>query len=77
MYKCPNISHVHCKYENFKVCTFCQILCFSLKNYHNFESYQNMLNILHFSFLYHKLQLCFIYYVHYTPSICDKPLLKI
>lgn len=77
MYNCLNISHVMCKYENFKVCTFCQILCFNLKFYHNFESYKNMLIILRFSFLYHKFQLCFICYVHYTPFICDKTLLKI
>jgi hypothetical protein len=35
-----------------------------------------MLNILCFSFLYHKLQLCFICYVHYTSFICDKTFLK-
>ncbi len=38
-YSCPNRSHVLCesllnKYEFFKMCRFCQILCFILKIYH-------------------------------------------
>ncbi len=49
---------------------------FILKIYHNFESYQNMLIILGFYFLYHKLQLCFVCHAHYTPFTCGKGLLK-
>jgi hypothetical protein len=49
---------------------------FQIENYHDFKSYQNMLIILSFSFLYHKLQLFYICYVHYTPFTCDKRLLK-
>lgn len=42
-YNCSNISHVLCKllsnkYELFKVCKFCQIMCFVLKIIINFES---------------------------------------
>jgi len=48
------------KYENFKVCRFCQILGFVLKNYYNFESFQNMLTIWGFCFLYHKLALLYM-----------------
>jgi hypothetical protein len=43
------------------MCKFFDILCFVLKIYHDFESYQNMLITLGFCFLYHKLQLCFIW----------------
>jgi hypothetical protein len=60
-----------------KVRTFCQILCLILKNDHNFKSYQNMLIILSFSFLFHKLQLCFVFHVHYILITCGKKKLKI
>jgi len=53
-----------------------QGLGFILKNYHNSKSYQNMLTILGFNFFYHKLQLCFICDVQYTPFTCGKELLK-
>jgi hypothetical protein len=81
-YICLNILDVLCfsllnKYENFKVCKFCQILHFVLKHYYNFRSYQNMLTILSFIFLYHNLKLWFICQVHYTPFTCGKVLLKI
>jgi len=33
------------KYEFLKVHKFCQILCFILKNFHNFKSYQIMLTL--------------------------------
>jgi hypothetical protein len=33
--------------------------------------------ILGFCFLYHELQLCFLWHAHYTPFTCDKKLLKI
>jgi hypothetical protein len=46
-----------------KVYKFCQILCFILKNDHNFKSCLNMLTILSFSFLSHKPQLC-SYVIH-------------
>jgi hypothetical protein len=62
--------------EFFKMCKFCQIFCFILKTYHNFESYQNMLTTLGFCFLYHKLQLCFVCHAHYTPFTCGKKPLK-
>ncbi len=79
-YSCPNISHVLCqsllnKYEFFKVCKFCQMLCFILKFYYNLKSYQNMLTTLGFCFLYHKLQLCYVCHAHYTPFTCGKGLL--
>jgi hypothetical protein len=45
--------------------------------HYNFESYQNMLTTLGFNFLYHKLQLCFICHVHYTPFTHGKIILKI
>jgi hypothetical protein len=35
-----------------------------------------MLTTLEFNFLYYKLQLCFIYHVHYTPFTCDNWFLK-
>jgi hypothetical protein len=35
-----------------------------------------MLTTLEFNFLYYKLQLYFIYHVHYTPFACDKFFLK-
>jgi hypothetical protein len=38
--------------------------------------YENMLTILCFIFLYHKLQLCLKSHVHYTPLTCGKGLLK-
>ncbi len=38
----------------------CANLCFILKNDYHFKSHQNMLTILGFNFLYHKLRLCFI-----------------
>jgi hypothetical protein len=60
-------NHFLNKYEFFKVCTFCQILCFVLKIYHNFESYQNMLITLGF-FLYHKLNFV-LYIMHITPHL--------
>ncbi len=59
------------------MCKFCQFSHFILINYCNFESYQNMLAILDFSLLYHKLQLYLICDVHYTPFTCDKGLLNI
>jgi hypothetical protein len=36
-----------------------------------------MLIILSFNFLYHKLQLCFIFHVHYILFTCGKKNLKI
>jgi hypothetical protein len=41
---------------------------FHFENYHNFESNQNMLIILGFCFLYHKLQLV-LYGMHITPHL--------
>jgi len=58
------------KYGFFKLCRFCHKIGFALKIYHNFKSYQNMLTILGFFFLCHKLQLCFICQAHYTPFTC-------
>jgi hypothetical protein len=80
-YSCPNISHVLSqsllnKHKIFKVCKLCQILCFILKFYHSFESYQIMLIILGFFFLYHELQLCFVCHAHNTPFTCGKTFLK-
>jgi hypothetical protein len=60
-----------------KVYKFYQILCFVLKNYPNFKLYQNMLTILCFIFLFHKLQLSFGYHVHYTLFTCGKGLLNL
>jgi hypothetical protein len=45
---------------------FYQIFHFLSKNNLNFELYENMLTILYFIFLYHKLQLCFRCHVRYT-----------
>jgi len=56
------------RYGFFKVCKFCQILHFILKIYHNFESYQKLLTILAFFFLYDKLQ-PFFYFMHITPHL--------
>jgi hypothetical protein len=50
----------------FKVYRFYQIFHFVSKNNPNFELSENMLTILYFIFLYHKLQLCFRCHVHYT-----------
>jgi hypothetical protein len=46
------INHCYLNMNFFKVCKFFQILCFILKIYHNFESYQNMLIILGSSLLF-------------------------
>ncbi len=78
---CPNISHDFCKsllnkYENFKMCKFCQILHFILNIYHDF-AYQNILITSSFCFLYHKIQLFFACHAHYTPFTCCEGLLKI
>jgi hypothetical protein len=48
IYSCPNMSYVFLqsnleKYKFLKVHRFCQILCFILKKFHNFKSYENML----------------------------------
>ncbi len=60
------------------MCKFCQILHFILKIYHNFESYQNMLTILGFCFLYHELKICFICHAQYYKSFtCGKRTLEI
>jgi hypothetical protein len=59
------------------MCKFFQILYFILKNYHKFESYQNMLIILYFYFLYHKLQIYYISHVHYTLFRCDIKILRL
>jgi hypothetical protein len=50
IYSCPIMSYVFLqsnleKYKFLKVHKFCQILCFILKIYHNFKSYQNMLTL--------------------------------
>jgi hypothetical protein len=79
-----SIHHIFCinfwwvVIKNFqKVHIFYQILRLILKNYPNFRLYKNMLIILWFVFLYHKIQLCFRCHVHYTLFICRKGLLKI
>ncbi len=54
------------------MCRFCQFFHFILKIYHNFRSYQNMLTILSFYFLYHKLQRYFVCHAHYSPFTCGK-----
>jgi len=63
-------------YEFFKVCKFFQIMHFTFKNVHIFNSFQYMWITLGFGFLDHKLQLCFICHVHYTSFTCGKGLLK-
>ncbi len=69
----------HCLINmNFSKClNFARFLHFILKIYHNFESYQNMLTILVFCFLYHKIELCFACHAHYTPFTCGKRFMKI
>jgi hypothetical protein len=55
-----------------------QILYFFLKKHPNFKLYKNMLTILCFIFLDHKLQLCFNRcHVHHTSFTCRKKLLKL
>jgi hypothetical protein len=51
------------KCEFFKVYTLCQILCFVLKNCHNFKSYQNMLT---FSILISYIISCNFIWTTYT-----------
>jgi hypothetical protein len=64
------------KYEVFKTWKFCQILHFVLKVYDDLKSYQIMLTILGFSFLYNKLQLYSRCHAHYALFICGKGFLK-
>jgi hypothetical protein len=50
------------------MCKFCRILHFILKVYHNFDSYQNMLNIL--AFFFNIINYNFVLYVmHITPHL--------
>jgi hypothetical protein len=78
-----SIHHIFCInfwwITNFspKVYKFYQILHFVLKHYPNFKSYENRVIILWFSFLYHKIKICFICHVHYTTFTCGKWLLKL
>jgi hypothetical protein len=68
------INHMFCvdhclnKYEFLKMCRFCQILCFVLKIYYNFESYQNIQITLGFCLLYHNYNFV-LYVMHITPYL--------
>jgi hypothetical protein len=61
----------------FKVYIFYQNFHFVLKIYLNFKLYENILTNLWFILLFHRLQVCFKFHVHYTPFTCGKKLLKI
>jgi len=71
---CINFSWITKNF--FKMYKFYQMMRFVLKIYRNFKLYENMLVIWWFILLFHKLQLCFRYHVHYTPFICGKGFLK-
>ncbi len=75
------IDHMFCVnhcWINMKISKCVNFAKFCISSwYHNFDSYQNSLTTLGFCFLYHKLQLCFIYHAHYIPFTCGKGLLII
>jgi hypothetical protein len=77
-----SIHHIFCINfwwisKNFlKMDRFYQILCLILKKNPNFTLHENMVVILWFLFLYHKIQLCFRCHVHHTPFTCGKGFLK-
>lgn len=50
------------------------VFCF--ENYHKFWIITKYVNYFNFCFLYHKLQFCFIYPIHYTLVKCSKRFLK-
>jgi hypothetical protein len=77
-----NVSHffvnhfwINMIFYNVRICT--RFFCFILKNHHNFKSCQNMLIILRFIFLYHKLQFCFKHHLHCITFTCHIRLMNI
>jgi len=81
-YNCPNMSYFYSQsnlniYDFLKVHRFCQILCFVLKNWHNFKSYQNMLTFSILIFLYYNLQIFFKQHIHCITFTCCKRLMNI
>ncbi len=76
IYSFSNMSYVCLqsnlnKYGFAKVHRLCQILCFVLKNCHNFKSYQNMLTFSSLIFLFYKLQ-----HIHCITFTCRKGLMN-